>query len=108
MLPLCAVPLLSADSIAGKWNFVWDTEGGIRETVWDISQDGEALTVKSAAGQFKGAFKDNRLVVQGSLYSAEAGYSATLKVEGTYANREMTGSGSWDQYAMTFKAKRIE
>ena len=88
---------------------VWDTEGGIRRTDWKISQEGESITVESKGEVFKGAFKDDRLVVEGKLYSAEAGYSAQLKVEGVLQeDGGLKGRGTWDQYAMTFTAKRVK
>ena len=100
--------MLGAD-IAGKWNFTWDTEGGIRYTVWDISQDGEALTVKADGQTFNGKITDSSFQVEGKLYSAEAGYTSTLKVDGTLQeDGTMKGRGTWDVYAMTFTAKRSE
>ena len=110
ILPLASIlPILAAAELGGTWNMVWDTEGGIRKNDWKISQDGESLTVESDGQVFKGTFKSNRMVVEGRLYSAEAGYTATLKVEGTLdPDGTLKGRGSWDQYAMTFTAKRAE
>jgi hypothetical protein len=49
------------------------------------------------------------MVVEGKLYSAEAGYTGALKVEGTLGeDGTLKGRGSWDQYPMTFTAKRSE
>ncbi len=66
------------------------------------------LTVASDGQIFHGAFQDNRMQVKGKLYSAEAGYTATLKVEGRFEDGVLIGRGSWDQYGMTFEAKRAE
>ena len=101
-----AAPQAPADGIEGKWNLTWDTEGGVRRTVWDISRDGEKITVKTDGVVLEGAFRDGRLTVEGAYYSAEAGYSSTLKVSAALENGELKGSGSWDQYAMTFSGKR--
>ena len=103
------MPVLDAAELGGTWKMVWDTEGGIRRTDWKISQDGEALTIVTDGQVFKGTFKDNRMVVEGKLYSAEAGYTATLKIEGTLApDGTLNGRGTWDQYAMTFTGKRAD
>lgn len=100
-------PLQAAD-LTGKWDFVWDTEGGERRGIWVIAQDGETVTAESEGQTLRGTFSDGRLQVEGKFYSAEAGYSSTLKVEGRLEDGVLKGSGSWDQYGMTFTAKPAE
>ncbi len=97
---------LSAADISGKWDMVWDTEGGIRRTVWEVRQEGEKVTVETGGSKLSGTIKDSQFAVEGSFYSAEAGYDAPLKVSGTLEGDELKGKGSWDQYAMTFTASR--
>ena len=88
---------------------VWGTEGGIRRTDWKISQEDESITVESDGNVFKGTFKAGRMVVEGRLYSAEAGYTAQLKVEGVLLeDGGLKGRGTWDQYPMTFTAERAK
>ncbi len=109
VLVVAAVPSALGADISGKWSLTWDTEGGIRHTTWDISQDGAALTVKSDGQTFNGTIKDGTFTVEGRLHAAEAGYASTLKVEGALQeDGTMKGRGSWDVYAMTFTAKRAE
>ena len=108
LLASAAVPALDAAGIDGKWNLVWDTEGGVRRTQWQIVQDGQKLTVETNGQVFKGTLKGDRIVLAGECYAGEAGYSATLKVEGTFKGEELRGKGTWDQYAMTFTGKRAE
>ena len=108
-LLVCLVPQSAfAESIAGKWNLIWDTEGGIRHTVWVISQDGEAVSVMTDGQKLEGAFKDGRLELSGEFYAAEAGYGSELKIEGTLDNGQLKGKGSWAEYGMTFTGKRAE
>lgn len=99
---------LGAADISGEWDLVWNTEGGVRRTVWNISQSGEKVTVKTGGAVLEGVFKDNRITVAGEFYAAEAGYSAPLKIEGSLEGDELKGKGSWDQYAMTFTAARSQ
>ena len=112
MLPLlallvCLVPQSAlAESVAGKWNLVWDTQGGVRHQVWDISQDGEAVSVKTDGQKIEGTFRDGRLEVSGKIHAARAGYSADLKVEGTLVNGQLKGKGSWGGYLMSFVGHR--
>lgn len=107
-IALVAVPVRAAD-VSGTWHMVWDTEGGIRRTDWKITQEGESITVESEGNVFMGTLKAGRMVVEGRLYSAEAGYTAQLKVEGTLQkDGGLKGRGTWDQYAMTFTAERAK
>ncbi|MDE0110430.1 MAG: hypothetical protein OXN96_21715 [Bryobacterales bacterium] len=108
-LLVCLAPQSAfAESVAGKWNLTWDTEGGIRHTVWEVEQDGDALSVTTDGHKLEGTFKDGRLEVSGKFYSSEAGYSAELKVEATLENGQLKGRGSWDAYGMTFSGKRAQ
>lgn len=108
IVALAPVPVLGAD-VSGTWHMVWDTEGGIRRTDWKITQEGDSITVESEGTVFNGTFKSDRMVVEGRLYSAEAGYAAELKVEGVLQeDGTLKGNGTWDVYAMTFTAKRAE
>lgn len=112
VLSLCAAlalaPALAGADLSGTWDLVWDTEGGIRETEWKITQAGESLQVESDGNTFAGTFDGSTVRVEGKFYSAEAGYSATLKVEGKFEDGELTGRGTWDLYAMTFTATRSD
>ena len=108
-LLVCLAPQSAfAASVAGKWKLVWDTEGGIRHTEWQVEQDGDAVSVTTDGQKLEGTFKDGRLELSGKLYSSEAGYSAELKVEGTLENGQLKGRGSWDAYGMTFSGERAE
>ena len=102
------LPALASEGIAGKWDVVWDTEGGVRRQQWSVSGEAESVTLEFAGNEFQGTFKDGRLEFSGNFYSAEAGYSAVLKVEGRLTDGQLSGNGTWDQYAMTFTATRAE
>lgn len=108
-LLVCLAPKSAfAQSVAGKWNLTWDTEGGIRHSVWDVKQDGDAVSVTTDGQELEGTLQDGRLELSGKFYSSEAGYSAELKVEGTLENGQLKGRGSWDAYGMTFSGERAE
>ena len=112
MLPLlallvCLAPQTAlAESVAGKWNLTWDTQGGIRHMVWEVKQDGEALSVMADGQKLEGTFKDGRLEVSGKIHAARAGYSAELRAEGTLVNGNLKGKGSWGGYSMSFVGER--
>ena len=100
--------LSAASPIAGKWTATWDTEGGTRTNEWTISESEGAITVEVDGNQYEGTFAGNELTFEGKFYSAEAGYSSTLKVKGTLEGDVLKGSGTWDAYSMTFEAKRSQ
>lgn len=112
MLPLlalavCLVPQSAfAESIAGKWNLVWDTEVGVRHKVWDISQDGEAVSVETDGQKIEGTFRDGRLEVSGDFYASGVGHSAQVKIEGTLTDGKLKGEGIWGGYSMSFVGER--
>lgn len=105
---LTAVPILQATDISGKWKLVWDTEGGIRNTEWEVTQEGESLTIKTDGQVLKGTIVGEQINLEGKLYAAEAGYSSTLKVNATVSDGKLKGRGTWDQYGMTFTGTREE
>lgn len=105
---ITTVPALQAADISGKWKLVWDTEGGIRHTEWEITQEGESLTVKTDGQVLKGTIDGERINLEGKLYAAEAGYSSTLTVTATVSDGKLKGRGTWDQYGMTFTGAREE
>ena len=108
-LLVCLVhPSAFAEGVAGKWKLVWDTEGGVRHSVWDIQQNGEEISVETDGQKLEGTFEDGRLELSGKFYAGEAGYSSEMKVEGTLKDGKLSGKGSWDAYAMTFTGERAE
>ena len=107
LISMTLSPLAAAD-MSGKWDMVWDTEGGVRRTVWEVRQEGEKVTVDTDGSKLIGTLKGNQFAVEGSFYSAEAGYNAPLKVSGTLDGDELKGKGSWDQYSMSFTASQAK
>jgi hypothetical protein len=46
--------------------------------------------------------------MSGEIYSAEGGYSATLRVVGKVKGDTIKGSATWGLFEMSFTAKRSE
>ena len=99
-------PSLEAAEFEGDWKVVWDTEGGIRTTEWNVTQEGSSIKVDMGDQVFEGTVSDNRIVFEGTYYASEAGYKSTLKVEGTLDGETIQGRGTWGGYTMTFTAQR--
>jgi len=105
---LLAVAPLWAGDLDGKWNFTWDTEGGVRGSVVELQQDGERLTGSTGETKLSGTVVDGRFQLSGKLYSPEAGYTGTLEFSGVQDGDQLKGKGSWDVYAVTFTAQRAK
>ena len=102
-----------AATIAGKWHFVLDTEGGDRtsDSIFELS--GDKVTGKWSVTDAKkdgdpvaGTFSGKQLTLEFPIVSDEAG-PGTLKLKGKLAD-DGTLSGDWyfGDYTGTFKATR--
>jgi hypothetical protein len=97
-----------AASVAGKWHFVFNTDGGDRIFEPEFKLDGEKVTGKWATdGDVKGTFTDGKLDLEFPMTSEEAG-PGTLKIKGTLADDALTGDWAFNDYAGQFKATRIK
>ena len=111
---VCAVAMAqqSQDSatttkdITGKWHFVFQTEGGVREFDADFKVDGDKVTGKwGESADVKGTYADGKLSLEFPVTSEEVG-AGTLKIDGELADDAFTGTWSFQQYDGSFKATR--
>lgn len=106
---MAAITLFGAE-LAGKWNFVWQTEGGERRTTLNFKVAGEDVTVEfpGAKAPLRGAWKDGKLTITGKLYSAEAGEDGDFRLEGRVTGDAVKGTASWQDHQMTFTATKAD
>jgi hypothetical protein len=99
----------SADTpvtVAGKWHFVMDTEGGDRTIDAVFQQDGQQVTGKWGKEDLKGTFTDGKMLsLEFPVNSEEAG-PGTLKIKGELAGDAIVGNWNFNDYTGTFKATR--
>jgi len=111
-LALCGLLLLlsgqaaPATDIQGKWKFVFETPLGPRESLMELSRDGEKVTVKGPKTEFKGTFKDGKLELAGQVHSVEGGYAAELTISGRLEGDQIKGDATWSRWTMPFMAER--
>ena len=98
----------ASTDISGTWRFTWDTEGGVRQSTMELKQSGETLTAKTDQQTLSGSIKDDAFQLSGNLYSAEAGSTDVMKVEGKVDGPRLIGKGSWGAHPMTFTAVRVD
>lgn len=103
------LPLVAA-GIGGKWDFVWNTEGGERRSTISFSVSGDSLKVEfpGAKAHLAGRIDGKKLTVSGKLYSPEAGEDGDFSLTGTVDEDKMTGEASWNEHRFTFRASRAK
>jgi hypothetical protein len=97
----------TAPSVAGKWHFILNTDGGDRIFDPVFQQDGDQVTGKWGNGDVKGTFTDGKLSLEFPVTSEEAG-PGTLKIKGTLADDALSGDWAFNDYAGPFKATRVK
>jgi hypothetical protein len=103
------------NSIAGKWHFVLDTEGGNRELDAIFEVNADKVTGKWAISESKkdgdpvaGTYSDKRLALEFPFNSEEVG-PGTMKITGLLADDgTLTGGWAFQDYSGTYKATRVK
>lgn len=107
---LLVTACLPAADLSGKWNFVWQTEGGERRTTLTVTIDNDKVTAQFPEGKtpINGTFAENKLNLAGKLYSSEAGQEGEFRLNGVLDGDQLKGTAAWDEHEMTFTAKRAQ
>ena len=93
-----------AAGIAGKWQFVLQTEGGERQQTVEFQLDGSSVSGKWAGAEVKGTFADDKLNLAFPFSSSEGGLSGTLKITGKLTEGKLTGNWDFEGHGGTFEA----
>jgi len=100
-------PVSAADaSIAGKWHFVIDSEGGTREVEPVFELHGNKVTGKWNNDDVQGTFADGKLDLN-FIVNSEEGGRGTLGIKGTFTKYTLTGTWSFQSYEGKFRATRV-
>lgn len=94
-------------SIAGKWHFMLETEGGPREIDATFQLDGDKITGKWSGQDVKGTFSGGKLSLEFPFNSDEAG-AGTMKIDGKLDGDALAGTWAFQTYDGTFKATKIK
>ncbi len=96
---------LDAAGVAGKWQFVLQTDGGPREAAVELTTDADAVSgTWDATTKVQGTFKDGALTLSFPLYSPDAGFTATLTLKGQIEGDAIAGTWAFGEYSGQFKA----
>lgn len=112
-VPLAAILtafLLCAAALGGKWNFVWNTEGGERRSTLTltVAEDAVKVAFPGAKAPLQGRIEGDKLTISGKLFSAEAGEEGDFRLTGKVSGESIGGEASWNEHRMTFKANRAK
>ncbi len=92
--------------ITGKWQFLFETEGGPRTFEADFKLDGKTVTGRwDKKADVKGTYDAGKLNLEFPSTSEEVG-DGVLKIDGKLTD-VLTGNWSFQSYSGTFKATRI-
>lgn len=93
-------------TVAGKWHFVFQTEGGERTANPNFQLDGDQVSGKWDDADVKGTFKDGKLDLS-FPYNSDEGGPGTLKIKGELKDDTLTGTWGFQDYTGSFKATRV-
>ena len=105
---LGAAQPLTAGDLSGKWDFTWNTEGGVRNSTIELVQEGDKLSGKFGDADLAGVAKADGFELEGQFHSPEAGYAAALTISGKQEGDKLVGKGQWDSHGMSFTAVRAK
>lgn len=108
MLAMTLAFLTLAGDVAGKWDFVLDTEGGERRASPTFQVDGKTVTGKWDTSEVKGTYEDGKLELEFPFVATEDNMTGTLKISGTVEGEKMTGKWEFEGYSGTFVATKAK
>jgi hypothetical protein len=102
------LPTAQAFDLAGHWDFVFDTEGGVRRTPVTLQLQGETVSGKFEKSDVKGTFNGSKLDLKFPHYSAEGGFEAELSLQGAVEGDGMKGDWKFGEHSGTWRASKAQ
>ena len=99
---------LSAADLSGKWVFSFRTPDGNRDVILELKQDGDRLSATFDKFELERAATGEGFTLKGDHFVPAAGYPSQMAISGKPDGEGLAGEASWDEYVMTFTAKRAE
>ena len=92
--------------VNGDWDVVLTAPEGQTGFTMTVAVDGESATATAGSHTFNGTYRDGNLKLKGDYYVPEAGYAAELDMDVTYADDELSGDATWDQFSADVSGSR--
>jgi hypothetical protein len=102
------MPTAQGFELTGKWDFVFDTDGGVRRTPATLRLDGDQVSGTFEKSEIKGAFRDGKLDLKFPHYSAEGGFEAELSLQGVVEGEGLKGDWTFGEHGGTFAATKAK
>lgn len=102
------LPTASAFELAGRWEFVFDTEGGVRRTPVTLQLQGDQVSGKFEKSDVKGTFTSGKLDLKFPHYSAEGGYEAELSLQGAVEGDGLKGNWRFGDHGGAWTAVKAQ
>jgi hypothetical protein len=100
------LPTASAFDLAGKWEFVFETDQGIRRAPVTLELNGEQVAGKFGETDVKGTFSGGKLELKFPFYSTEAGFEADLSLHGAAEGEALKGEWTFSDNEGTWTGNR--
>jgi hypothetical protein len=100
------MPTAQALELTGKWNFVFNTEGGTRNTAVTLQLNGDQVSGKFDKSDVKGTFRDGKLDLKFPHYSPEGGFEAELSMQGVAQGEDLRGDWEYGEHGGSWTASK--
>jgi hypothetical protein len=101
-------PTASAFELTGQWDFVFDTEGGVRRTPVTLQLNGEQVSGKFDKSDIQGTFRGGKLDLKFPHYSAEGGLEAELSLQGSVEGDGLKGGWRFGEHGGAWTATKVK
>ncbi len=102
------LPTASAFDLAGQWEFVFNTDDGVRRAPVTLELHGDQVAGKFAESEVKGTFSDGKLELKFPFYSADADLKADLDIQGSVEGDALKGDWTFGEYQGTWSGNRTK
>ena len=102
------LPTAQALELNGEWTFVFDTDGGVRQTPATLRLDGDQVSGTFDKSDVKGTFRGGELDLKFPHYSAEGGLEAELSLQGVVEGEALKGDWKFAEHGGTWTATKAK
>ncbi len=107
LVGFAVVPALSANTLNGEWNFVFQTPDGERRVPATLQVEGSEVSGKFAeVFTIKGNYADTKLDLTIAYIDERENLKGNLNIRGNLADGKLAGNWEFAGYTGTFQATR--
>jgi len=107
LILVLALPALAA-GLDGKWDFVFQTEAGVRRATATFQVEGEKVTGKFLTFDVKGTFANDKMNLSFPFVYEDGNLKGPLNLKATLEGGKLKGDFEFVGHVGTFEATRAE